>query len=87
MDELIIPLQLEDGKQIDCYVIAVFDVEEKNYIALLPEGQESEKPEVLLFRYISLEQSEDEIEIQNIDDLEEWECVAARLSELLDEGE
>lgn len=83
-DELLtIPLMLDNDAQIECYVIAVFDVLEKEYIALLPKEQTEE--EILLFRYISL--TDDEIELQNIDSNEEWENAVSKFDELMEEKE
>lgn len=83
-DELLtIPLMLENDTQIECYVIAVFDVQGSEYIALLPKEQSEQ--EILLFRYISL--GEDEIELQNIDNDEEWESAVAAFDELMEEKE
>ena len=80
---LIVPLALDNGSQIECYVIAVFDVDEREYIALLPKEQNEQ--EVLLFRYITL--NNDKIELQNIDDDREWEKAVSRFDELMEEKE
>ena len=47
---LTIPLLLDNDIQIECYVIAVFDAQGKEYIALLAKEQSEE--ESLLLRYI-----------------------------------
>ena len=46
MEEVIVPLELEDGKVMDCHVIAIFDYNNKDYIALLPV----ETDEILMFQ-------------------------------------
>jgi uncharacterized protein YrzB (UPF0473 family) len=62
-------IELDDGSNIECFVLGVFGVEEKEYIALVPEGEEN----VLLYEY-----SEDgeEIELLNIEDDSEFEMVS-----------
>lgn len=85
MDEelVVVPLTLENGTQVNCYVIAVFDVLDKEYIALLPV--EEHQDELLLFRYKTL--ADDEIELQNIDDEVEFERVVEFFDELMEQGE
>ena len=60
-EELIVPLELENGEKIDCVVISVFEADGSNYIALLPK----EDDEILMYRYI--ESANDEIVLENID--------------------
>lgn len=62
-------IELDDGTNVDCFVLGVFGVEDKEYIALVPEGEEN----VLLYVYV--EQGE-EIELLNIEDDSEFEMVA-----------
>lgn len=51
MDQDVIYLTLDDDTELECNVLGIFDVEEKEYIALLPVGEE----EVLLYEYVELE--------------------------------
>lgn len=51
MDQDVIYLTLDDDTELECSVLGIFDVEEKEYIALLPVGEE----EVLLYEYVELE--------------------------------
>lgn len=86
MDDFIsITLSLEDGTEMDCHVISVFSVFDKEYIAVLPAKIESEDEEeqILLFRYQNI--GEDEIEIQNIEDDDEWERAVDKFDELMAE--
>lgn len=81
-----ITLTLDDGSEIKCIIIGIFEAGEHDYIALLPtEGPEFENGEVYLYRY-----SEDENEepvLENIESDEEYELVADAFDELLDEAE
>lgn len=83
-DEEIMTLTLEDGTEIECAVIAVFPVDEKEYIALLPiENQED--GEVFLYGY---EEDEDgEFELISIESDEEYDAVTAAFDEILDDAE
>lgn len=80
-EPVIIPLELENGATVDCYVIAVFDFDGIDYIAVLPEGTE----EILMYRYIEL--AEDEIELVNIDNDREWERVVEYFDTMLEAEE
>jgi len=83
-DEEIMTLTLEDGTEIECAVIAIFPVGEKEYIALLPiENQED--GEVFLYGY---EESEDgQFELLSIESDEEYEGVTKAFDEILDDAE
>lgn len=83
-DEDIMTITLEDGTEIECAVIAVFPVEEKEYIALLPlESQE--EGEVYLYGYV--EDEEGGFELLSIESDEEYEAVTQAFDEILDEAE
>ncbi|OHW62259.1 hypothetical protein EUAN_13290 [Andreesenia angusta] len=62
-------IELDDGTSLSCFVLGVFGVEDKEYIALLPEGEEN----VLLYGY---EEDGEEIELLNIEDDSEFEMVS-----------
>ena len=47
-DGLTITLTLDDDTELVCAVVAIFPVENKDYIALLPEGEEAE---IFLYRF------------------------------------
>lgn len=79
-----ITLTLDDGTEIDCTVLAVFPVDDKQYIALLPEKEDTEG-EVYLYQFI--EKENDEIELVNIEDDDEFEAVSDAFDELIDEAE
>ncbi len=66
----IIYLTLEDDSELECEVLGIFSVEEKEYIALLPIDEE----EVLLYAYTELEG--EEFDLGPIEDEEEFELVS-----------
>ena len=46
-EEVTVTLTLDDGSQLECVVLTIFDAGEREYIALLPmDGQEAEEGEV-----------------------------------------
>lgn len=71
-------LEMEDGKEVECQVIGVFDVEEQDYIALLPEDSE----EVYLYRFAEIDE---EVELTQIESDEEYEKVSAVFMSLVEE--
>lgn len=72
-------LTLDNGEEIKCDVIGIFDVEEKSYIALLPLDDD----EVLLYKYIETD-NEDGFELENIESDEEFSAVENAFFEILD---
>lgn len=89
MDEIFdqVTLTLDDDSELVCDVIATFPAKvngkEQMYIALLPTDA---TPESEIFLYRFLEDGED-IDLQNIEDDEEFEIVSDAFDELLDEEE
>lgn len=86
-DEPTVSMTLEDGTELECDVIAIFPVDDKDYIALLPNKpvEGFDENEVFLYRYAELEG--DDIELTQIESEEEYEAVADAFDELLDEEE
>lgn len=81
----IITLTMEDGTEVPCLVLTIVEVENQDYIALLPideEMLESDESNGFIFRY-----SEDEDGcpiLGEIEDDEEFEMVGFVLDEILD---
>lgn len=85
-EEVTVTLTLDDGSQLECVVLTIFDAGKREYIALLPmDGQETEEGEVYLYRYS--EDANGNPSLENIEDDEEYEIVAEAFDELLDEQE
>ncbi|MBQ1303162.1 MAG: DUF1292 domain-containing protein [Firmicutes bacterium] len=79
-DDNYLTLEFEDGKEIECEIMGVFEVEGKEYIALLPnDGSE----DIYLYGY--REVNEDEFEMLDIEDDGEFEKVAAEFDRLMSE--
>lgn len=89
MDEIIdqITLTLDDDSELLCNVLATFPAtingKEQMYIALLPTDATPES-EIYLYRFI---EDGDDIDLQNIEDDEEFDIVSDAFDELLDEEE
>ena len=85
-EEVTVTLTLDDGSQLACVVLTIFDAGEREYIALLPmESAETEEGEVYLYRYT--EDADGNPNLENIEDDEEYDMVADAFDELLDEQE
>lgn len=79
-----VTLTLDDDTELECAVIGIFDVEGiegKEYIALLPEDDET----VLIYEYKELE--DEEIELNTIEDDAEFEKVSAAFDSIFDDDE
>ena len=85
-EEMTVTLTLDDGSDLECVVLTIFEAGENDYIALLPlDGNECEDDEVFLYRY--RENADGTPELDNIISDEEYEIVADAFDELLDEAE
>lgn len=63
-------LQLDDDTELECDVLAIFELDEKEYIVLLPVEEE----EALIYQYILLDN--DEVDLISIEDEKEFDKVA-----------
>lgn len=79
-DELeIMTLEFDDGNEVECEVMGVFDVDGKEYIALFAtDGSD----EVYLYGYKDLDDPENDCELIDIENDEEYERVCAVFEEL-----
>ena len=85
-DDIRVTLDTEEG-EIECRILTIFEVDNQDYIALMPldeKGNDNAEGAVYLYGY-----SEDEEglpSLRYIFDEEEYEAVADRYDELLDEA-
>lgn len=85
-EEGTVTLTLDNDKEVECGIVAVFPVGDNDYIALLPlNDDEAEEGEVYLYRYI--EDKNGEPSLDNIVDDDEYEAVADAFDELMDDEE
>lgn len=74
----VIHLEMEDGTELECYVIGVFEVKDKQYIALVPTDDD----QVMLYEY---QETEEGPELINIESDEEYEEVVKAFEEVIEE--
>ena len=81
-------LDLDDGGKLECIVLNVFPVNNREYIALMPmndEGHVEEDAQIFLYRFEEL--GDDEVNLETIEDDDEFELVSDYFDEMLDEQE
>lgn len=76
-EENFITLEFDDGVEIECEIMGIFDVNGKEYIALLPDDGTDD---VYLYGYKEI--GEEEFEIIDIVDDAEFEAVAAEFDRI-----
>ena len=88
-EEMKVELSLDDGSTVMCEVITILELNGKEYIALLPEGQEDEEDQDVWF-YEYSENPDDpneEPELTYIEDDDVYDAVCDAFDEFLDECE
>ena len=81
-DVEIITLEFDEGEEVECEIMGVFDFNGKEYIALIPDDGTDD---VYIYGY--KESGEEEFEIVDIEDDAEFEAVAAEFDKIMDEQE
>ena len=71
-EEMTVTLTLDDDSELQCAVVAIFPVQNKDYIALPPLGVED--AQVYLYRF--KHNADEDLELENIEDDDEFEAVA-----------
>ncbi len=74
----VITLTLENDEDVECAVLGIFDFEEKEYIALLPNDSED------VFIYLYQEDAEGNVNLENIESQEDFDKVSAVFLELIE---
>lgn len=84
-----VEIELEDGTVANCEVITILTVAGKDYIALLPDGQDpNEEQEVWFYEYSeNPDDPNEEPVLEYIESDDEYEAVADAFDEFLDECE
>lgn len=88
MEDIRVTLSMDDDSEVECRILTIFDLGDQDYIVLLPldpDGEDNEEGEVFIYRYF--EDEDGNPDLGNIDNEEEYEAVADRFEELLDEAE
>ena len=72
-----ITLEFDDGAEVECEIMGIFDVDGKEYIALIPDD---DTDDVYLYGYKEI--SEEEFELIDIEDDAEFDKVCAEFEKL-----
>ena len=81
--DLTVTLTLDDDSELVCGVVAIFPVQEKDYIALLLLG--AEDAQVYLYRF--KHNGDEDLELENIEDDADFEAVADEYDALVADAE
>ena len=76
-----ITLTMDDNEEVDCAVLGIFDVEDKEYIALLPNDSED------VFIYIYNETDDGEVSLENIESQDDFDKISAVFMEIIENEE
>ena len=76
----IITLEFDNGDEVECEIMGIFDFNGKEYIALIPDDGTDD---VYIYGY--KEVGEDEFELIDIEDDAEFEAVVAEFDSIMDE--
>lgn len=81
-----VTLTLDNNEVVECAILTIYEVNDREYIALLPlnEDGENDSGDVYLYRY---EEEDGEPALDNIDDDDEYEIAADAFDEWLDAQE
>ncbi|TGY96870.1 DUF1292 domain-containing protein [Petralouisia muris] len=83
-----VTLSMDDNSEVECRILTIFEMEDQDYIALLPldeEGDDNEEGEVFIYRYF--EDDDGNPSLENIEEEKEFQAVSACFDDLLEEAE
>ncbi len=81
-----ITLYLDNNREVECDILAIFPIKDQFYVALMPQSPVDgyDEGEYFLYRYAS---DGNNVELSDIETDAEWEAVEDKFEELLDEDE
>ena len=83
-EDVYIELEFEDGKTEECVVLLRYPINEQQYVALMPVAQmDDDEGDVYFYRFA--EDEDGEVMLTDIESDEEFEAVADRYDEILDD--
>ena len=86
IDDIRVTLETDDG-DIECRIITIFEVDKKDYIALMPlDDKGNDNADGIVYLYAYAEDEQGLPSLTYIDDEDEYDAVADRYDELLDEA-
>ena len=80
---MVIPVEMEDGTQIECEVLAIFPVEGKQYIALI--DKDNDDSDIWLYRFVP--GGDEDFNIEDIEDDKEFELVEDAFNKMVESAE
>ena len=86
-ESITVTLTLDNDETLECLVLTIYETNGQKYIALLPLDEEGDNTDGEVFIYRYSEDEEGNPSLENIEDDDEYEVVADRFDELLDEAE
>ena len=86
-ESVTVTLTLDNDETLECVVLTIYSVGDKEYIALLPLDEEGDNEEGDVFIYRYVETADGEPTLENIEDDDEYEAAADAFDEWLDEQE
>jgi len=78
-EPMIITLEFEDGEEVEAEAMGIFEVDGKDYIALIPDDGSDD---VYIYGYQEID--DEEFELIDIDDEDEFEKVVAEFDKLME---
>ena len=76
-EEEFLTLEFDDGQEVECEILGVFECEEKEYIALVPQDNSDD---VYIYGYKEI--GDEEFDLSEIEDDAEFEKVVAEFEKL-----
>lgn len=86
-ENITVTLTLDDDSVVECAILTIFEVNEKDYIALLPLNDEGENEDGEVYLYTYSQDASGSPVLGNIEDDDEYEAVADKFDEMLDSME
>ena len=80
---MVIPIEMEDGSEGECEVLAIFPVDGKQYIALI--DKDNEDSDIWMYRFVPV--GEEEFNIEDIEDDKEFEKVEDAFNQMVEAAE
>ena len=85
-DHSVITLTMDDDTEVNCAILTIFPVEEKEYIALLPLNEEGKNESGEVYLYAFSEQDGNPI-LANIESDEEYDRAAQAFDQILENAQ
>ena len=85
IDDLTVTVELDDGTEMECMALTIFDLDNQNYIVLLPLDKDGNPAEEIVYIYKYFEDEEGNPFLDNIVSDEEYNRVSLRFDEIQDQ--